>query len=112
MNMDSLQHLLTTVQATQNDYRFETTHENHIKDINLDDIDIVKLRQEAITLFKKKMPNYNVENALRTDLLTVRVLEELKDQITKDTITLTNGCCTSATCPTTVFIECVLKVIK
>lgn len=102
---------MSTLQVTQNTARFPVTYDNSAKNIKLDSINLQELEKKAIKAFKEKKPNYRVNN-LRTDLLTKRVVDELKSQVNKDKITLTNGCCTLQDCPTTTFIGCVFTSIN
>ncbi len=113
MNFDplKLQQMLAYMQATQNQIRFDVKYVNYAHNIDINGINEDELIQKAITIFRTEKPNYRVEN-MNTTLLTKRVLSELIPQLNKSEIILTNGCCNQESCPTTKFLECVLKGIK
>ena len=107
-----LQNFLAVMQATQNQVRFEVTYPNHCKGVQLTEkmVHPETVELKAIEIFRRERPDYRVQN-MATALLTKRAIEELFSQINNDEVTLTNGCCTLKTCPTTKFLECVLKAV-
>ena len=108
---EELQNLLAAMQATQNNVRFKVKYPNHCKDVLTEDIVFPqKVELKAIEIFRRERPDYRVQN-MATALLTERAIHELFPQINNDEVTLTNGCCTLKTCPTTKFLECVLKAV-
>ena len=106
-NMMGIQRMLAVAQATQESYRFPVTYPNFSQGADLS-ANENQLENAAIELFHQRMPDYRVQN-LATELLVKRVLSEIEDQIDKEDVVLTNGCCTIKECPTTIFIECVLR---
>lgn len=110
-NPAALQHILATMQATQEQFRFPVEYDNSAEAVDLKSVDRDALTQRAVTLFKDRKPGYNVKN-IKVDLLVARVLKELEPQQHKRRVTLTNGCCTTEACPTTIFIGCVLDSLS
>ncbi len=108
-NPEKLQNLLAFMQATHEQFRFPVTYPNLALNTNLA-VDKESLEAKTIEIFKGVRPDYRVQN-LATNLLVERVLRELEGHIGDNEVTLTNGCCNSDSCPTTVFIGCILSAM-
>jgi hypothetical protein len=66
------------------------------------------VEQVAIQKFQEKRPGYNVKN-MCTLQLTKNVLQCVQKQKGQTKISIPNGCCNVAACPTKCFCECVLE---
>lgn len=125
-NMDfmaMMRERLSVMQATQTDVTFETRHRHPCSDESalaaLAALSPDAVAADAETRFPDlwqrahdcAVSPYRLAN-LRTDLLTRRVLSELKTAPDPDgTVVLTNGCCTVPRCPTTVFYRAVVEAV-
>lgn len=116
----SARSFLSILQPLQNQVRFPITYPTPISFQKLDRLDKGKLfliknkcQSYAIELFQQCLPKYRLQN-LAIEHITTRVFHELKDINLLNTteIILTNGCCNQTSCPTSIFIGCLLEAIS
>lgn len=108
-----LRQLLSQIQASQNQIRFSVQYPITLTSITgiADPPIYEQIFKKSKEIFAIRSP-YHIDN-YSPRMLMDRVIAELtQSQLNNPVTTISNGCCTSPNCPTTIYNGCVLEAIN